>query len=66
MSEVVTIKDVSQVHQSLGLKPPKHPLITVVTTKAVDDFSTFTNIKIVNNLYQVAFKEVVVGRLNYG
>ena len=66
MSKIVTIQDVNQVHQSLGLEPPKHPLITVVSTKAVDDFSKFTNIKIVNNLYQVAFKEVIPGQLNYG
>jgi len=66
MSEIVTIQDVYQVHQSLGLESPKHPLITVVRTKAVDDFSKFTNVKIVNNLYQVAFKEVILGQLNYG
>ena len=50
MSEIVTIQDVSQVHKSLGLEPPKHPLITVISTKAVEDYAAFTNVNIVNNL----------------
>ncbi|MEM6737869.1 MAG: helix-turn-helix domain-containing protein [Bacteroidota bacterium] len=66
MSSIVSIDSVSQVHQSLGLPSPQHPLITVVKTDRIQDFSNFTNVKLVNNLYQVAFKEVMVGNLNYG
>lgn len=66
MSIIVSIDSVHQVHQSLGLPSPKHPLITLVKTEAVKDYSDFTNVKIVNNLYQIAFKEMAAGNLNYG
>ncbi|MEM6344119.1 MAG: helix-turn-helix domain-containing protein [Bacteroidota bacterium] len=66
MSKIVYINSISQVHQTLGIPSPKHPLITVVKTNEVGSYSDFKNVKIVNNLYQVAFKEVVVGDLNYG
>lgn len=66
MSDIISINSVSQVHQSLGIEPPRHPLITVVSTDTVEDYSGLTNVKIVNNLYQIAFKEVMVGNLKYG
>lgn len=66
MSNIVYIDSVSQIHKSLGLPSPKHPLITVLNTDSIDDFSDFKNVKVVNNLYQIAFKETVGGNLNYG
>lgn len=66
MSNIVSINSVNQVHQALGLPSPKHPLISVLRTDTVEDFSGFTNVKVVNNLYQIAFKEAMVGNLNYG
>lgn len=66
MSNIISIESVSQVHQSLGLPSPKHPLISVVKTDAIDDYSDFANVRVVNNLYQIAFKEIMVGSLNYG
>jgi len=66
MSSIISIDSVSQVHQSLGLPSPKHPLITIVKADAINDYSVFKNVRIVNNLYQIAFKEVAGGKLNYG
>lgn len=66
MSNIISIESVSQVHQSLGLPSPKHPLISVLKTDAIDDYSDFTNVRVVNNLYQIAFKEMMAGSLNYG
>ena len=66
MSDIITIDSVSQVHRSLGLPPPAHPLITVINTEGIDDYSSFTNVKVVNNLYHIGFKGTVNGSLNYG
>ncbi|MGD1890915.1 MAG: helix-turn-helix domain-containing protein [Cyclobacteriaceae bacterium] len=41
-------------------------MITVVKTDTIDDYSAFKNVKIVNNLYQIAFKQAVGGSLTYG
>lgn len=66
MSGTVSINSVSQVHQSLGLPSPKHPLITVVKTDTIKDHAVFNKVKIINNLYQVAYKQGIGGNLNYG
>lgn len=66
MSTTVTIDSISQVHEALGLAKPKHPLISVVHSEDIETMTTYTNVRIVNNLYQVAFKETFDGSLRYG
>ena len=66
MSNLVTINSVSQVHRSLGLAAPKHPLITIIKSESIKEYSNFKNVKIVNNLYQVGYKQGAGGTLTYG
>ena len=66
MSNTFVINSISQVHQSLGLAKPKHPMVSVVFTKDVQKVSDFQQVKVVNNLYQVALKDTGCGTLLYG
>ncbi len=67
MSEIITINSIRQVHQSLGLAKPKHPLVTVIHTKEIKSIDAFHEVKVVNNLYQIALKSSGdQGRLRYG
>lgn len=66
MSAAITIDSISQVHDALGLAKPKHPLITVVWSEDMKAGSVYTNVKVVNNLYQISFKTGACGILRYG
>lgn len=66
MAEAFIINSISQAHQSVGLAPPKHPLVSVV--KPVDFKPTidFNGLKVINNLYQITLKSKGCGYLMYG
>ena len=65
--DVIQVNSISQVHQSLGLAKPKHPLVSVVYTKDIQALSDFKNVRVINNLYQISLKSPnLCGRLQYG
>ncbi|NRB51358.1 MAG: AraC family transcriptional regulator [Saprospiraceae bacterium] len=66
MSDTIILNSVSQIHQSLGLAKPKHPLVTVVQAKDIKTDAEFRDVRIIVNLYQVALKKGIKGRLRYG
>ncbi len=66
MSNTFEINTISQAHQSLGLLPPKHPLVSVVRTADFRPAIDFNGLKVVNNLYQITLKNIGCGNLTYG
>lgn len=66
MSTTFEINTISQAHQSVGLPPPKHPLVSVVRTVDFRPTIDFNGIKVVNNLYQITLKNLGCGNLMYG
>lgn len=66
MPKTIVINSISQVHQSLGLTKPKHPMVSVIFTKDIQSVSGFQQVKVVNNLYQIALKNTGCGTLLYG
>ncbi len=66
MSTTFEINTIGQAHQSLGLSPPKHPLVSVVRTADFRPTIDFRGLKIVNNLYQITLKQIGCGNLTYG
>ena len=66
MSSILSIDSISQIHQALGLSKPKHPLVSVVQSKEIKTVSEYQDVKIAMNLYQVALKQGVQGKLKYG
>ena len=66
MSTTFEINTISQAHQSVGLPPPKHPLVSVVSTADFRPTIDFKGVKVINNLYQVSLKNLGCGNLRYG
>ena len=67
MSPTYNINSIHQAHQLLGLAPPKHPLISVIRPEEVKLVSeVFQSAKVVLNFYQITFKQLGCGVLQYG
>ncbi|MDN4165898.1 helix-turn-helix transcriptional regulator [Cytophagales bacterium LB-30] len=66
MEESYVINSISQAHQSVGLPPPKHPLVSVVKTVDYKPTINFRGLKVINNLYQITLKQLGCGNLMYG
>ncbi|MEO0900420.1 MAG: AraC family transcriptional regulator, partial [Bacteroidota bacterium] len=66
MSKTVEINSIAQANHALGLPKPKHPLVSVVRTKDFRSLTSFKDVKVVVNLYQVIFKEKGCGTVYYG
>ena len=62
----IEINSISQAHQSVGLPPPKHPLVSVVYAKDFRQTIDFRGLKVINNLYQITLKQLGCGNLMYG
>jgi AraC-like DNA-binding protein len=60
------INTISQAHQSVGLAPPKHPLVSVVKTADFKPTIDFRGLRVINNLYQITLKQLGCGNLIYG
>jgi AraC-like DNA-binding protein len=57
-------QSISEVHQFLGMKPPAHPLLTIIRDWPKVDFD-FTNTKITSDLYIISLKGTS-GAMRYG
>ncbi len=71
MSEIIRIKSITEMHQISRLKPPKHPLITLIEEKELLQFnkqnnSNFVGVKLTSDMYMIMFKDKISGSLNYG
>ncbi len=64
MSTFFHTKTISEVHHFLGIKPPVHPLITIIKKWPVVDFD-FTNTKITSDLFIISMKGGA-GTIGYG
>ena len=66
MSEIISIKTISQVHHYLGLDKPKHPLVSVI-----EGYNPMTEIELGNHrysvdLYIINLKAGMAGTCTYG
>ena len=64
MSIFYHIKSISEAHKFLGIKPPAHPLITIIREWPVVDFD-FANTKMTSDLFIVGMKGGA-GAIRYG
>lgn len=65
MSTIIQINSISQLHDMLNLKVPKHPLITIINVCDLEVKQEIVGVKVVTNLYSIALKDVHCG-LEYG
>lgn len=71
MSQIVHIKNITEIHQSAGLPAPKHPLITLIESQELREMnerskSQYVGTKITADLYAIMFKDDIEGALGYG
>lgn len=65
MSDIIHLKSVSQLHRSLDIEKPVHPLISVVRHTSEMNLN-FGNVRFNNNLYFISLKENITGSFKYG
>lgn len=66
MKDTFVIDTISQAHHAMGLEKPQHPLVSIVKTKDMRPVINIRGVKIINNLYQIVFKDLGCGNLQYG
>lgn len=64
--EVQHIHSISQLHELRGLKPPAHPLISLVDYAEIEHFAEHNHIHWVHSFYSIAIKRNVDGKFRYG
>jgi AraC-like DNA-binding protein len=65
MSEIVTIKSITEAHQLLGIEKPVHPLISVF--KHTPDMNTdITGVRLSFDMYFISLKVGIKGAVTYG
>ena len=64
-NNIIEIKSVTQIHNSLGLQKPKHPLVSIIPMSKLSsyDYGDFTYVM---DLYQISLKTGVTGSITYG
>ncbi len=66
MKEIIRIKSISEVHQTLGLEKPSHPLVSVLQIdSSISDFD-YGDATYVLDFYQISFKNGFSGSFQYG
>ena len=66
MDPIIQVQSISQIHQLLGLKPPKHPLVSLVFLKDLPDAINFDGARFYSELYMISLKDGIEGSFNYG
>lgn len=66
MTAITEVASVTDMHRLLGLRPPRHPLISVVRSADIPADVTLAPVTYRVDLYTVALKSAAAGRLRYG
>ena len=66
MTTFITIDSITKVHKLLGLKPPKHPLVSVITVEDMQHHMDLGNARISLDLFVISLKEGVQCNFGYG
>lgn len=66
MSNIIAFNSIAEIHEALGLEPPKHPLVTVVNLKDLAEKVKEYNDKYTMNVFMVSLKDGITGSLGYG
>ena len=70
MNEILNIESIDSFHKILGLTPPDHPLISIISDKEslgrADLDEALFNIRFSTNMYAIMYKDNISGSLSYG
>ena len=70
MNEILTIESIDSFHKILGLTPPDHPLISIISDKEslgrADFDEALFNVRFSTKMYAIMYKDNISGSLSYG
>lgn len=66
MSKVTKMESIAQIHRTLGLPGPQHPLVTMIATQTIQTRRSRLPESYVTNLYKVTFITKLSGKFRYG
>ncbi len=66
MADILVVDSISEIHQSLGLPKPKHPLLSVFYHRDGILPESYDGVRLQLNLYQIMFKSGHEGSFGYG
>jgi AraC family transcriptional regulator, transcriptional activator of pobA len=66
MSDFLSIKSISQLHEMLGYEKPKHPLVTIIDYSKLKTSKEYFKVKIVTDFYIISLKTPSPKSLQYG
>ncbi len=66
MKDIIRLKTISESHDAMGLKKPKHPLVSVFMHKDFKPKKELGNVKLSFDFYQVILKKCNEGSFQYG
>ena len=66
MKNILHISTISEVHQALGIAPPRHPLVSVIKIDEAITSYDYGEHTYIYGFYQVAFKAGIKGDIIYG
>lgn len=70
MNEILNIESIDSFHKILGLTPPDHPLISIISDKEslgrADFDEALFNVRFSTKMYAIMYKDNISGSLSYG
>ena len=70
MNEILNIESIDCFHKILGLTPPNHPLISIISDKEslgrADFDEALFNVRFSTKMYAIMYKDNISGSLSYG
>ncbi|MEM1001107.1 MAG: helix-turn-helix domain-containing protein [Bacteroidota bacterium] len=66
MEPIFEINSIAEIHDLMGLKPPRHPLVSLIFLKYLSRDINFDGRRFNSGLYMISLKDGVEGSFNYG
>lgn len=66
MTNIIQIRNISELHQLMGAEKPKHPLISVIDFSKIEPQQMPDNVRIVSSFYSIMMKTAKCGNMKYG
>lgn len=64
--ETIHVKSITQIHQSMGIEKPRHPLFSIIRFEDLKQITSDIRYRLIFDFYQVVLKRDCPGKLQYG
>ncbi len=66
MKQIISIKNISEIHDLLGIEKPKHPLVSVLPIDEKMTSFNYGDATYIFDLFQISLKSGIKGSMSYG